>query len=63
MKKIDEAILILRSIPEEKLDMVIDYLYAFSQTPKKKPDGPADIISFSGKHHSSNEAEDDGQKK
>ena len=48
MKKIDEAIMILRSIPEDKLDAVIDALYAFSKTPPQKTSGPADIICFPG---------------
>ncbi len=49
MKKIDKAIMLLRSIPEDKLDIVIDYLDAFSRIPPKKASGPADIINISDK--------------
>lgn len=51
MKKIDKAIMLLRSIPEDKLDMVIDYLDAFSRVPPKKPPKPADIIDISTTKH------------
>lgn len=56
MKKIDKAIMLLRSIPEDKLDMVIDYLDAFSRVPPKKTAKPADIIDISTtKHNDSGE--------
>jgi len=47
MKKIDKAIMLLRSIPEDKLDAVIDFLTAFSIPVKQTPSNPGDIIDFS----------------
>lgn len=52
MKKIDKAIMLLRSIPEERLDSVIDFLTAYTYQPKKKPDKPADIVNISDVKHS-----------
>lgn len=49
MKKIDKAIMLIRSIPEEKLDAVIDFLIAFSVPAKQSPSKPGDIIDFSTK--------------
>ena len=47
MKKIDKAIMLLRSIPEDKLDTVIDFLTAFSIPVKQVTSKPADVIEFS----------------
>lgn len=51
MKKIDKAIMLLRSIPEDRLDMVIDYLDVFSRVPPKKTIKPADIIEIPTTKH------------
>lgn len=49
MKKIDKAIMLLRSIPEDKLDAVIGFLTAYAHPPKRETNKPADIISISDK--------------
>ena len=46
MKKIDKAIMLLRTIPEEKLDTVIDFLIAFSVPVKQTPSKPGSVIDF-----------------
>lgn len=50
MKKIDKAIMLLRSIPEDKLDAVIDFLTAFSISVKQDPSAPGGIIDFPTKN-------------
>lgn len=49
MKKIDKAIMLLRTIPEEKLDTVIDFLIAFSVPVKHPQSKTSDIIDLSEK--------------
>ncbi len=46
MKKIDKAIMLLRSIPEDKLDEVIDLLTVFSVPVKQTPSKPGSVIDF-----------------